>query len=352
MTLVIRLLALACLTSVGTSPAQARLQLPIPVANNAVAGLEVDGTPHLFSFSGLGAGKTRTDITSAAFSIDLSTGAVTKLADVPAGKARLASIAVGLFDRIFIFGGYSVGEDGGEVSTPEVYAFNPVDGSYQRRADMPTPVDDTVAFAYANRYIYLVSGWHNDDNVSDVQVLDTWEDRWFAATEYPGTPVFGHAGGIVGDTIIVADGVGVVQNAGGRRGFAIVNDAYKGTINPEDPADITWEAVLPHPGAPLYRMAATGSESQGLVVFAGGSDHPYNYNGIGYNREPSEPSARVFAFDPTTDSWVEFADKPLATMDHRGLLEVDGVFYTVGGMVGGRTVTNRISSFTLEVARQ
>lgn len=89
-------LALACET-----PAQQPLLLPLAVANNAVAGLEIDGTPHLFSFSGLGAGKTHSDITSAAFSVDLRTGTVTRLADVPGGKDRLASVAVGLDDRIF-----------------------------------------------------------------------------------------------------------------------------------------------------------------------------------------------------------------------------------------------------------
>jgi N-acetylneuraminic acid mutarotase len=337
------LVALGC-----EAPAQQALQLPIAVANNAVAGLEIDGTPHLFSFSGLGAGKTHSDVTSAAFSVDLRAGTVTRLADVPGGKDRLASVAVGLYDRIFIFGGYTVAADGSEISTPEVYAFNPDDGSYQRRADIPTPVDDTIAFAYANRYIYLVSGWHNDGNVTNVQVLDTWEDRWFPATEYPGTPVFGHAGGIVGNTIVTADGVGVVGVEDGRRQFAIVDRAYKGTIDPEDPSDITWKAVSAHPGAPLYRMAAVGSEAEGIVVFAGGSDNPYNFDGIGYNGEPSKPTARVFAFDPTTDSWDEFAAKPVATMDHRGLVAFDGVFRTIGGMVPGQTVTSRISPFTLE----
>jgi hypothetical protein len=339
-------LTLLVLGSGSQAPAQSQLHLPIAVANNAVAGLEVDGARHLFSFSGLGAGKTRDDITSAAFAVDLDSGAVAQIGDVPGGTHRLASIAVGLHDRIFIFGGYTVAANGGEVSTPEVYAFNPVDGSYQRRADMATPVDDTVAFAYANRYIYTVSGWHNDGNVADVQVFDTWEDRWFPATDYPGSPVFGHAGGIVGNTIVVADGVAVVGTEGGRRQFAIVAEAYRGTINPEDPSDITWEAITSHPGAPLYRTAAVGSEAMGTVLFAGGSDNPYNFTGIGYNGEPSPPTARVFGFEVSSNEWVEFADKAVATMDHRGLVEFDGAFHTVGGMVDGQIVTNRIIAFS------
>ena len=42
------------------------------------------------------------------------------LPNVPGAPGRLASIAVGLFDRVFIFGGYTVAEDGAEVSTREV----------------------------------------------------------------------------------------------------------------------------------------------------------------------------------------------------------------------------------------
>jgi len=346
---VVKTLATVAVLFAGTAaPAQESLQLPIAVANNAVAGLEVEGVPHLYSFSGLGSGRERADITSAAFYVNLQTGAVTRLGDVPGDKHRLASVAVGLYDRVFVFGGYTVAEDGSEVSTPEVYAFNPFDGSYQRRADMPVPVDDTVAFAHANRYIYLVSGWHDDRNVSDVQVFDTWEDRWFTGTDYPGTPVFGHAGGVVGNTIVIADGVGVVAGAEGRRRFAIVAEAYRGTINPDDPADIEWAAISPHPGVPLYRMAATGSDERNVVVFAGGSSNPYNFNGIGYNGEPSAPSARVFGYWPVDDIWIEFRDKPVATMDHRGLIELGGVFYTAGGMLAGQRVTDLVSGFTLE----
>ena len=38
---------------------------------------------------------------------------------------------------------------------------------------MPVPVDDSVALSYKERYIYLISGWHNDGNVNLVQVYDT-----------------------------------------------------------------------------------------------------------------------------------------------------------------------------------
>ena len=323
--------------------------LPIATTNNAVASLEVKGVEYLYSFSGLGAGKGRLDIHSRAFAINLLNGDVEVLGGlVPGGTDRLASIAVGLYDRIFIFGGYTVAEDGSEISTPEVYAFDPLTRAYQARAPMPLPVDDSVAFAFANRYIYLVSGWHDQGNVADVQVFDTWEDRWFAATPYPGRPVFGHAGGIVGNRFVIADGVAVLgRDAAGQRQFGISEDAYLGVIDPEDPSVIRWQALPKHPGPALYRMAATGSERLGMVVFAGGSPNPYNYNGIGYNGEPSEPSALVFAYDPAAGAWSDLGQKPVATMDHRGLLAAGEYFYTVGGMLADQTVSDQVLRFRL-----
>lgn len=322
--------------------------MPEALSNNAVAALKVDGRATLFSFSGLGAGKTRADITSAAYSYDIAADKWTRLPDVPGGKHRLASVAVGLGDRVFIFGGYTVAEDGSEVSTPEVYAFNPQTSEYEPRAPMPLPVDDTVAFAHADRYIYLVSGWHDTGNVSDVQVLDTWEDKWFAATPYPGTPVFGHAGGIAANNIMVADGVKVTGEVDGRRQFAMSDEVWLGVIDPEDPAMITWLAMEPHPGKPRYRMAAAGSEDLGVMVFVGGSENPYNYDGIGYDGVPSEPSASLMPFRLKKEKWVDVDFFPLASMDHRGLPKIDGTFYIIGGMRAGQEVSGSVYTLNFQ----
>ena len=213
---------------------------------------------------------------------------------------------------------------------------------------MPTPVDDSVALVYKDRYIYLVSGWHDKDNVSLVQVYDTQNDRWSRATDYPGSPVFGHAGGIVDHRFIIADGVRVQPLENSKRKFVLTDEAYGGRIDLEVPTVIHWRKLSPHPGKPGYRMAAAGSLQMGkLVVFAGGSDNPYNFDGIGYNGVPSEPSSGVFAYDLEKNEWRQFAPKTPATMDHRGLLEIDGLFYTVGGMLSGQTVTDGIFPFRL-----
>ena len=299
--------------------------LPEPVSNNAVAAFTLEGARYIMSFMGLGAGKTHRDISRKAWLWTSEQPGWQAFPDVPVASGRLAAVAVGLYDRIFLFGGYTVAEDGSEVSTPEVFIIDPRNGSYKRRADMPVPVDDSVAFTWANRYIYLVSGWHDSGNVSAVQVYDSWEDQWSASTDFPGEPVFGHAGGIVGDTVIIVGGVGVIGENDGKRQFAAIDQAWKGRINPDNPAEIDWQSLPGTEGSNRYRLAATGSDALGQVIFAGGTDRPYNFSGIGYDGEPATPTGAVFAFDVEQNRWVHYPDlqRP-ATMDHRGLLPAGG----------------------------
>lgn len=91
-----------------------------------------------------------------------------------------------------------------------------------------------------------------------MQLYDTATDTWRQATPWPGETVFGHAGGIVGDTLVIADGVGIEVGLTGRQ-FTASADAYEGSIDPDDPARIEWRALVPHPARPLYRIAATGT---------------------------------------------------------------------------------------------
>ncbi len=317
--------------------------LPEPHANNAVALATLDdGEEVIYSFYGLKSGKTHTDVSRSAYRCALAERRCEEITPPPVDEGRLAGVAVFLNDRVFIFGGYTVAVDGAEVSTPEVFALDPETNAYQRRADMPTPVDDAVAFAYANRYIYLVSGWHNDGNVSNVQVFDTQEDRWFEATAYPGAPVFGHAGGAVGGKFLIADGVAVVGVKDGRRQFGEVGEVWIGEIDPGDPTVISWRAAPPHPFGPLYRMAAAGDPEHNRVVFAGGGDNPYNYNGVGYDGVHAKPSDVVFAFDLETEEWRDIGRLSPPRMDLRGLMiGADGA-YIAGGMDADLSVRDEI----------
>ncbi len=315
--------------------------LPEPVSNNAVTAVVADGTEYLISFSGLGPGRTHADVHARTFVLDGAEWAEAE--PVPGEVGRLAAVAVTVGEEAWVFGGYTVAEDGSEVSTPWTHSFEPSSGQFTEHAPMPVPVDDAVAVVYQDRYIYLISGWHDYGNVNLVQRYDTETDSWAQAAPTPGPAVFGHAGGIVGNRIVYCDGVLVAPQLLERRQFEATDQCFLGIIDAENGRRIDWQRISPHPGPARYRMAAGGFGSG--IVFIGGSDNPYNYNGIGYNGEPSQPVAGAFVFDIETNEWhsIDTAGDP--TMDHRGLVPYGSDLVTVGGMHADQVVTPAVNAW-------
>lgn len=335
-----------CIALTLSACGESTISLPEPVTNNAVAYHPPRQT--IYSFAGLGAAKDWQSVHAKAYKCDVSQSVCESIAPLPDSIGRLAATAQILGDTIYIFGGYSVGEDGSEISTPEVWAFDVISETYTRKTDMPVPVDDTVSIAYQNRYIYLISGWHKDDNVVNVQMYDAHTDTWSPATDWPGTPVFGHAGGSVGEVMVVCDGVQIIpaQTTAGKRTFTDISACWRGDVDTDTPTKITWRKLSQLPGKGNYRMAATGWAEQNMILFAGGTDNPYNYNGIGYDKVPSVPQAHIWAYDITTDDYVLLKDKPSATMDHRALMPLGGNrFATLGGMGKDQKVLDELNTF-------
>jgi hypothetical protein len=311
-----------------------------------VVSVRTDDNEYLVSFAGLGAGKSHDDTLDETWVFNRNAGEWTEATPVPGGVGRLASVAAPVGETAYVFGGYSVASDGTEVSTPWVHAFNPATGQFTERATMPVPVDDAVAVTFEDRYVYLISGWHDLGNVNLVQRYDTKSNTWVQATPTPGPGVFGHAGGIVGNTIVYCDGVAIEAQVDRRRDFVAVSDCYMGIIDSTDSRRIDWRALPPHPGQARYRMAATGTEAMNGILFVGGSENPYNYNGIGYNGEPSEPAKGSLLFDVASGRWRTMPLEGTATMDHRGLVQFGDALVSIGGMQSGQQVINNIYSYT------
>jgi hypothetical protein len=107
----------------------------------------------------------------------------------------------------------------------------------------------------------------------------------------PGTPVFGHAGGVVSDdTIVYIDGAH--KNLSGaptlrRPGRVLDGKIDHKTLRRSNGASC--RLIL----TARYRIAA-GTEKDRIIRQ---TDNPYNHNGIGYDGRPSEPSPVTFAFD-------------------------------------------------------
>ena len=319
--------------------------LPIPVSNNGVTTVNVEDRQFVVSFAGLGEGRSHSDTLDVTLVLDSETGAWRQSEVLPGGVGRLASVATSVGGLAYIFGGYTVAADGSEASLPYSHAFDPVSEEFASLSPMPVSVDDALAITYSDRFIYLISGWHDLGNVNLVQRYDVVSDTWVQATPIPGNSVFGHAGGIVGDRIVYCDGVTLLSFADRSRDFVANDECFLGIIDESDSRRIDWRRLDEHPGLPRYRMAAAGIDSLNAVVFIGGSENPYNYNGIGYNGESSEPAVGGLLFDLESMSWRQLSLSGPPTMDHRGLVPYGDRWLTVGGMLAAQEVTDQVISY-------
>lgn len=325
--------------------------LPAPVSNNAVAISHDEGGARIFSFMGIGPKKTWDAITTSAYEMDPGSGKWEEKRPVPGVAGRLAASAVALHDQVFIFGGYVVDSQGGETTVSDLNVFVPVENRYYRGKDIPEPVDDAVVGLYRDRYIFLIGGWSTSKGaaVRNVQIYDTDKDTWMQGTPIPGTPVFGHAGAIIGDTIVYVDGAYMNPN-GPNPKYIASSECWMGRLPDSKKGDITkirWTQLPAHPGNARYRIAAGAApleKKSAKIYFSGGTDNPYNYNGMGYNGQPADPSPVTFAFNLHTRAWETVSENtPEPTMDHRGLLVTRRGLVIVGGMEKGQQVTAKVT---------
>jgi N-acetylneuraminic acid mutarotase len=305
-------------------------------------GLEV------FAFYGMGAGKNYLDIAKDVYAFSHAKNQWRHVANIPVSHGVLASAAVTVSNKIYLAGGYSVASNGDEKSTPDLFEFDPMTESFKRISQIPIPVDDTVLLAWRNRYLVFVSGWHDTGNVKHVQLFDLHDRKWLSASEYPGDAVFGHSGGIVDDSMIICDGVTAIKDSKGKNQFTMSSRCFRGDLNANDPIHIKWTELPKHSGGPVYRAAATGTMLTGArVLFAGGANHPYNYDGNGYDGVPVSASREVFSYDLVKRKWQTHQSLSVPSMDHRALIEIDSKFYLPGGMRDPQTVTNEVLTFGL-----
>ncbi len=333
------------------SASEAKLpDMPTALSNNAVAtSYSGEVGQKIFSFMGIGPKKTWDAVTASAYELDLKTGKWTERRPVPGVAGRVAASAVAVSGQVFLFGGYVLDRDGGEITLSDLNVYVPFEDRYYRGKDIPVPVDDAVVGLFRDRYIYVIGGRSKGEAVRNVQIYDTEKDEWMQATPSPGTPVFGHAGTILGDTIVYVDGAYRNVDSKGPK-YVASSECWMGKIPTSKKADITkieWTKLPAHPGNARFRIAAGAGRPEkkgGKIYFSGGTDNPYDYNGVGYNGQPSEPSAVTFAFDVKTSGWETIDEKTAeAIMDDRGLAVTNFGLVMVGGMESEQRVTSKVT---------
>src|SRR5215468_2126158 len=215
--------------------------LPVPTSNNAVVGLKVNGQYLVYSMTGMGAKKNWSAVTNAAYALNVKYDKWTAIKPVP-GSGRLGAVAVGVKEQVFLLGGYVPDSKGTQAIISDNSVYEPLALRWYRGAELPVAVRDAIAGEYKDRYIYVVGGFTKTGPTNQVQLYDTLTDKWTIATASPGTPVFGHAGGVANDTIVY---VGGAMKTSGKPAFGISDEAWMGKIDHKDPKKIEWSKLSP-----------------------------------------------------------------------------------------------------------
>ena len=314
--------------------------MPAAVSSNAVASLK--GGLELFSLMGVGPRKTWDDITNQVYVLHLSSGRWSDGRSVPGVAGRLGASAAGAKGQVFLFGGYVVDAQGNEITVPDVNGYAPERQRWYRAADIPVAVDTAVIGVNRDRYIYLVGGRSKSGPVNNVQVYDAEKDSWSQATPLPGTPVFGHAGGLTDDTIVYIDGA--MKNPAGGAPYVASEECWLGKIDRKNPDKIEWSKLPSHPGPARFGIAGGAAEREHKIFFSGGTTAPHNFKGLSYDGSPPQISTVTFAFSLHSKQWETITEDTYdPRMDSRGILETPLGFVVLGGMAKNQAVTARVT---------
>ena len=309
--------------------------MPIAVTSNAVASLK--SGIEVYSIMGVGTKKNWDDVTNKMFLLRFKSGRWYESRPVPGVAGRLGSSAVGAKGEIFVFGGYTVDGQGNEYTVGDVNAFIPEDQKWYRAADIPVPVDSAVIGLDHDRYVYLVGGRSKTGPVNNVQVYDTEKNQWSQATPFPGTPVFGHAGGLTDGAIVFVDGA--KKGPADAKKYVVSDECWMGKIDRKDPNKIEWSKLPAHPGTGRFGIIAGGG-SEHRVLFSGGATDVHNYKFLDADGKMAEISPMTFAFDLHGNRWTTIEEETFdVRSDGRGI-----VFTPLGPLILGGTLKNSATS--------
>ena len=250
---------------------------------------------------------------------------------VPGVAGRLGASAIGAKGQIFLFGGYTIDGQGNEFVLPDVNSYIPQEHRWFRAEDIPTPVDSAVIGVTHDRYAYLVGGRSKNGPVNIVQVYDAEKNTWSQATAVPGTPVFGHAGGITDDTIVYVDGA---KKDPGNNKYVASDECWMGKIDHKDPNKIEWSKLPAHPGPGRFGIIAGAADHK--VLFSGGTLVPHNFKGLDADGKQAEISSATFVYELHGSRWETIAEDTYdVRSDSRGIL-----FTPLGPLILGGTLKN------------
>lgn len=312
--------------------------MPAEVSSNAVASLK-NGI-EIYSLMGIGPKKTWDDISNKMYVLRFKTGKWIEERSVPGVGGRLGSSAIGARGKVFLFGGYVVDGQGNELTVADVNAYLSDEHKWYRGEDIPVPVENAVIGVIHDRYIYLVGGKSKNGPVNNVQVYDAEKNTWSQATPFPGSPVFGHAGGLVDDTIVYVDGAR--KNSAAGAPYVSSDECWMGKIEKKDPNKIEWSKLPPHPGPGRFGIGAGVGEGH-RILFSGGTTGPHNFKGLDYDGKLAEISPVTFDFELHGARWETISEDTLdARADSGGILNTALGPMILGGILKNGAISARV----------
>jgi hypothetical protein len=312
--------------------------MPAAVSGNAVASLK--GGFELFSMMGVGPKKTWDDVTNQVYVMTLAHAKWHLGQPVPGVAGRLGASAAGAKGLIVLAGGYVVDVQGDELIVPDVNVYVG-ERRWNRGKDIPVPVERAVVGVDHDRFVYLIGGRSPNGPVNNVQVYDVEKDSWTQATPFPGTPVFGLAGGLADSSIVVVDGAKTGPAAGPR--YVASDECWLGKIDHKDPYKIEWSKLPAHPGPARFGIAGGGADRDRKVYFSGGTATPHDFKGIAYDGKPTEGCTFTFAFDLHHGRWETISEDTYDPRADSHLLDTTIGPVVLGGMVKNLAVTARVT---------
>jgi len=312
--------------------------LPVPLTNNAVTAIK-NGI-EVYSVMGIGKKRTWDDISNKMYILPLKSPKWREVRPVPGVAGRLGASIIGARGQVFVFGGYTVDGRGEQLIVGDVNSYLPGENKWYRAADIPVPVDRAVIGVDHDRYIYLVGGRSRTGPVNIVQIYDAEKNLWSEATPFPGTPVFGHAGGLIDETIVFVNGVNKKTDG---TGYAVSDECWIGRIDHKDPEKIEWSKLPAHPGWARFGIVGGGGEHR--VWFSGGTATIHDYTGASQDGKPLEISPLSFVFDLHSNRWdILEEDTSAPRADTRGLAFTPLGPLVIGGTEKDGGISGRVSA--------
>nr|WP_246144576.1 carboxypeptidase regulatory-like domain-containing protein [Actinacidiphila oryziradicis] len=230
------------------------------------------------------------------YALDPVAGTWTKLAS--AADPRQAPGHGFINGKLYAAGGW--GPDG--TTDPKLEIYDPVSNTWTTGAPEPKPYAGAGS-AVLDGKLYLIGGCASGCGVTDASVYDPASDSWSQIASYPEPVSWSSCAGIEGKVYCA----GGTNDTSGENKHAYVYD----------PAANTWSQL---PDMPVALWASAYASANGLLMIS---------SGVSGNALTNQG----FAYDPQTGAWSTLPNANTATYRGGGALG----FYKVGGATGGVT---------------